>query len=453
MATLQSQQEAFSHHPILTPPGEFLACCDYSRRRIFIGPMPEKETSDTDLYSDNRKLTQQIKSWLHSSAEGQNEDEESFISVLLRRAYQDFLRQDGRMEDWGQESEAAVRQGIWKRWQESKWGGSLQHRRRDAPVITQRWVGGSFEVGNVLGVNILDNPTASFPQDNHTCFNDKHDGPSTGDPPFVPSGQSTRAEIALSPTNSHAPPSQNSTQEVLGEPSQFSSVALLNAGVAPASEDLRSTHNAPMDGSQQPILKGKKSSTHTSVNERRASFFIAGGVTTPSDYRTASSLDKGKSRDLNQGTTAEVDDVPAPPAAILARSGNDVDETSAGVTLEVTPSREEFTPEDIRLRGWYLAFLYSYAWLIVLLDRMLVRVSYTESESLPRHFDEVQNRMTANLKYEDWAEFLVVWRGKRLELYEDYVSLFLQPAAKHEAYPIRPFQEKSISLDINTSHS
>ena len=53
---------------------------------------------------------------------------------------------------------------------------------------------------------------------------------------------------------------------------------------------------------------------------------------------------------------------------------------------------------------------------------MLVRVSYTKSESLPRHFDEVQNCVTANIKYEDWAEFLVVWRGKRLELYEDYVS-------------------------------
>jgi hypothetical protein len=84
---------------------------------------------------------------------------------------------------------------------------------------------------------------------------------------------------------------------------------------------------------------------------------------------------------------------------------------------------------------------------------MLVRVSYTESESLPRNFDEVQNRMTANIKYEDWAEFLVVWRGKRLEIYEDYVSPFLQPGSNHEVYSIRPYQEKSISLDINTSHS
>lgn len=57
-------------------------------------------------------------------------------------------------------------------------------------------------------------------------------------------------------------------------------------------------------------------------------------------------------------------------------------------------------------------------------DRMLVRVSYTKAESLPRHFDEVQNRTTPHLRYEDWAEFLVVWRGERLEIYQDYVSLF-----------------------------
>jgi hypothetical protein len=55
---------------------------------------------------------------------------------------------------------------------------------------------------------------------------------------------------------------------------------------------------------------------------------------------------------------------------------------------------------------------------------MLVRVSYTKAESLPRHFDEVQNRTTPHLRYEDWAEFLVVWRGERLEIYQDYVSLF-----------------------------
>ena len=53
---------------------------------------------------------------------------------------------------------------------------------------------------------------------------------------------------------------------------------------------------------------------------------------------------------------------------------------------------------------------------------MLVRVSYTEEESVTPKFDEAQNRTARDLVYQDWAEFLVAWRHNRLELYEDYVG-------------------------------
>ena len=55
---------------------------------------------------------------------------------------------------------------------------------------------------------------------------------------------------------------------------------------------------------------------------------------------------------------------------------------------------------------------------------MLVRVSYTRSESMDSAFDEVQNRSTSHLQYEDWAEFMVAWRKDRIEIYEDYVRIF-----------------------------
>jgi hypothetical protein len=54
---------------------------------------------------------------------------------------------------------------------------------------------------------------------------------------------------------------------------------------------------------------------------------------------------------------------------------------------------------------------------------MLVRVSYTKSECLGNHFDEKQNRTTCNTRYEDWDEFMVVWRQNRIEIYENYVRL------------------------------
>ncbi|KAH9042028.1 hypothetical protein EDB85DRAFT_1218171 [Lactarius pseudohatsudake] len=53
-------------------------------------------------------------------------------------------------------------------------------------------------------------------------------------------------------------------------------------------------------------------------------------------------------------------------------------------------------------------------------DRMVVRVAYCKDGSLAPRFDEMQNRSARNLQYEDWTEFMVVWRNDRLELYDDY---------------------------------
>ncbi|EJU03351.1 hypothetical protein DACRYDRAFT_78267 [Dacryopinax primogenitus] len=60
---------------------------------------------------------------------------------------------------------------------------------------------------------------------------------------------------------------------------------------------------------------------------------------------------------------------------------------------------------------------------VVMRDRMLLRALYTRSEDLPRLFDEEAARRHAEAMGEDWAERLVVWRGRakrRIEIYEDY---------------------------------
>ncbi|KAG1882580.1 hypothetical protein F4604DRAFT_1741551 [Suillus subluteus] len=373
MASLQPHQsEPLSRGVALAFPGESLACYGHSRRRIFIGPMPEKDASkdasQIDLDSSNRKVTNQILRWLHSSNEGSDGADESSTSFLQNHAYLGFLHQGGRKEDWGQQAETDERQNMWNRWQQSEWGGAMRHRKKDAGTTTQRWVGGSFEIGNVLGVNILDSPPASLPQANQTSGTE-----------FSPSAVlNSQSSIFPSPSS---------------EPS--SSSDLFAAGTA---TEYRPSPNginvAPPEGSQQPTILKNSNSQLLPVG-----------------------LDKGKGKDrsfdhANEGASSnlqlsiDVNDIPAPPAAVLARTGSEVDETSAGVTLDETPLREQ---SQCKERGN-----------IVLRDRMLVRVSYTKSESLPCHFDEVQNRITPRLRYEDWAEFLVVWRGERLEIYQDY---------------------------------
>jgi hypothetical protein len=87
---------------------------------------------------------------------------------------------------------------------------------------------------------------------------------------------------------------------------------------------------------------------------------------------------------------------------------------------------------------------------------MLVRVSHTDADSVGIAFDENQNMITQHLEYEDWAEFMVVWRGRRLELYEDYVSRLQDFAPFTRLLTtvfVRVFLVRSGSRNINTSRS
>ena len=86
---------------------------------------------------------------------------------------------------------------------------------------------------------------------------------------------------------------------------------------------------------------------------------------------------------------------------------------------------------------------------------MLVRVSHTDANSVGISFDENQNRITQHLEYEDWSEFLVVWRKERLELYEDHVSrdfMFVTRPLTKLSF-IRVSLERNGSLSISTSRS
>ena len=54
---------------------------------------------------------------------------------------------------------------------------------------------------------------------------------------------------------------------------------------------------------------------------------------------------------------------------------------------------------------------------------MLIRVFRCEHESLVVPFVDQECRKTRGLDSKEWDEFLVIWRDRRLELYEDYVCV------------------------------
>ncbi|EEB92094.1 hypothetical protein MPER_09448, partial [Moniliophthora perniciosa FA553] len=51
---------------------------------------------------------------------------------------------------------------------------------------------------------------------------------------------------------------------------------------------------------------------------------------------------------------------------------------------------------------------------------MLVRIISSDLTAVPSSFDEQKHRQTRDLKHEGWGEFMVVWRGDRVEVYENY---------------------------------
>ncbi|KAF9527557.1 Pleckstrin homology domain-containing protein, partial [Crepidotus variabilis] len=52
---------------------------------------------------------------------------------------------------------------------------------------------------------------------------------------------------------------------------------------------------------------------------------------------------------------------------------------------------------------------------------MLVRIDYTESEAITRYDDNI-NRTTRDLDFQEWGEFLVVWRKDSIEVYRDHAT-------------------------------
>ncbi|KAF8555219.1 hypothetical protein OG21DRAFT_1476557 [Imleria badia] len=370
--------------------------------------------------------------------------------VLDRNAEAFFLRQGGRAEDWGDAARENVRDELMKRWQECPWARALRHTtHRHGGVGITHWVGSTFEVGSILGVDVLDNhaPTSTAPLVAPEAPQQQQDSQA--------SYASTTALSSIAPRSywtarSHlSPPSPQGSSSTAslpeqhgGELSAFSSGAPLVAAVSAPSFP---TNYVPQQGNValRSILKhpmGPSSSTKPRIKHRVVSLLDRDAKRKvqlwPKESRASRDGADAGTPSL-EGEQEQADERPVSPAAVLARTGNEVVECSAGATAGGTPSH--VGPGDIFLR-----------------DRMLVRVCYTKSESLANHFDEAQNRQTTHLRHEECKEFLVVWRNDTLELYEDYTIPGKEyiTGHKHLAFLIPLCSERtSVSLYSFVDHT
>jgi len=135
------------------------------QRRIFIGPMPEKVIAHTEATQHKHSqlaigsvfsLTQQ-----QPSDNIHNADKIEEVSRLLKgHAFRFFLHEGGKPEDWDEEEEQHITDELAKRWKSSEWGQLWtrrhHHRKKESQSVGgHQWFGKSFEVGTLLGVNVL----------------------------------------------------------------------------------------------------------------------------------------------------------------------------------------------------------------------------------------------------------------------------------------------------------
>lgn len=316
---------------------------------------------------------------------------------------------------------------MYRRWRESPWG-RLWRGKEDSPNASHaRWVlpndAGSFQVGDFLGLDTYAKPAPRNLRLPTSSTNGPHteEGPSTsrrvlyGDPSTRTDHTFVTALSHISPEPDTALPVPQSlslieespvTTDDSDVPIATSSASLIR--VVPAA-DRPPIRDRLLTVPNDEVPKLKPASSARALAPAMSDSAINGSTDTPRSF------DRGKGKGKAKAKTVLVHvphdpSPPAPPGEVLRRTGDEMQETSAGAAEEsqvaTTSSMSLDVPDE-----------YDNA---KMRDRMVVRVAYCKDDTFGLHFDEMQDRCARDMQYEDWAEFMVIWRGHRLELYNNF---------------------------------
>ncbi|KAG6850272.1 hypothetical protein H0H93_015529 [Arthromyces matolae] len=354
-----------------------------THRRMFIGPMPQKVISHTEK--------QQSKQGSRRSNSQDDQDRDEISEIIKRNAFNFFIREGGRPENWGEDEERNVVEEMFRRWASSEWSQLWRSRKEQKTTsLTSRWVGSSFEIGQFLGVNILKGTESA---------QDVPSG-SKGSRLIISSLSAQKqapTTISVDRTTFATAPSGSHSENEVSEPGDS-----INTG-----EYIHASSSTSLLPSVRP--QGGGSKAHTQVSLSRPMLFDI-----PSSLVQGDGAIKGKGKARAVHYTDAVEEEPAPPAEVLERTGTQaLLDTSAGAALNPASVEMASTSEaGSDLLGD-----------VIMRDRMLVRTYYSKSDNVGvrNRFDEQVHRTTRDLLDADSAEYLVIWRKDRLELYTDYV--------------------------------
>ncbi|KAL0580133.1 hypothetical protein V5O48_001909 [Marasmius crinis-equi] len=401
---------------------------EHLHRRCFIGPMPEKVLPNPLSDKKGKKRARTLREC------DECDEEESHLSHIIKEnAFAFFLHQGGREEDWGEDEERSARKEMIRRWRESPWADAMRKRREDKRKRpANRWMGSSFEIGEIAGINVIQEADASrsflASSMSHQSHQSSFHG-TTSITPYLPL-DAVVSQISQSPTQSRRP---SHTQNIsAGQETFVTAFSELQASTSsvpqvqveadndhPASPELSpSPEVAPPNSGEivsssrsallPPPAQTNADSTSPKGTPRRPTLKLPSLLRGEGTSKKENKKDKGKKvhYDLSPVSPATNSDLsphePAPPAEVLQRSGEEVQDTSAGA-MSASAELDDLHWGEVVMR-----------------DRMLVRILSSDQSAVPRLFDEHIHRQTRDLDYEDWEEFMAVWRMDRIELYENY---------------------------------
>ena len=349
--------------------------------RIFIGPLPERVLSNAQ-----HSVAKQVKGprrlfGFNQSRQTPTENDEPVEELINRYAYAFHLKLGGTEGDWDEERENNVKYEMFRKWRESPWG-RLWRGRKDSPNASHaRWVlpndAGSFQVGDFLGLDTYANPAPKNLPLSTSLTNGSHteEGPSTSRRALY-DDPSTKTGDTFVTAHSHISPEPETVLPVLPSlsiiedspcptddsdvPVATSSASLIR--VVPAADRPRVQGRLRTEPNDE-VPKLKPALRARALAPAKSDGAINGSTDTP----RSSDRGKGKAKAKAKKVLVRVpqdSSPPAPPAEVLRRTGDEMQETSAAAAEEfqvatTSPSMPLDVPDeydDAKMRGENIFF-------------------------------------------------------------------------------------------------
>lgn len=294
---------------------------EHLHRRFFIGPLPEKviTTTRAAIAKTKRKRSRP-------------DEDENVARVIKSHALNFFVQAGGKIEDWGDDEETNVVEEMLTRWRHSEWGEILRSKKKDTGP--NRWVGGSFEVGNLLGLNILQQESTN----GLTSVTSRSSGKglsSIYQPVVIPDSLAARDTFYTAPSRPHPPP----IISVQSQPNPPTNSSLLTAP--------NNGNSTTSPSSSTPLLR-----LSTSQKGLRPSVASAASVRSEPTPQAAKKVRKRMVHYADSPSRSpRPSSRPASPHHVLEREGSDVEDTSAGAMMISPSSTFDVDWSDVILRG------------------------------------------------------------------------------------------------------